>query len=323
MSTITMDFRHHYQRGERREAEQVAYQWDLGHVAEIYVPANGTYVINYCMSGDTNTDDYYVDSISAASDGGYEVLAHVPNTFFERSGELRVYLVGTDENMTVTTYEGFITIRDRLQPEDYIDDDPDNGATRIVDVAKEYAETSEAWAVGTKDGTDVPSTADQYHNNAKYYADDAAASASAAYSGSGLAAKDSIASDFSSSTAYTAGQYVYYNNTLYCFTADHAAGAWTGSDATAVTAGGQLTDLKNALMLQEETIPDTVQTITFDSAGNVSAITHTANNVAVRTDAFTFGTDTITEVRTLSTGESLTIVTNTTTLQTTVTYAAA
>ena len=79
----------------------------------------------------------------------------------------------------------------------------------------------------------------------------------------------------------------------------------------------------NALMLQEETIPDTVQTITFDSAGNVSAITHTANNVAVRTDAFTFGTDTITEVRTLSTGESLTIVTNTTTLQTTVTYAAA
>lgn len=85
----------------------------------------------------------------------------------------------------------------------------------------------------------------------------------------------------------------------------------------------ETSQLKNALTLQEETIPDTVQTITFDSAGNVSAITHTANNVAVRTDAFTFGTDTITEVRTLSTGESLTIVTNTTTLQTTVTYAAA
>lgn len=85
----------------------------------------------------------------------------------------------------------------------------------------------------------------------------------------------------------------------------------------------KVTSLKEDLMLQEETIPDTVQTITFDSAGNVSAITHTANNVAVRTDAFTFGTDTITEVRTLSTGESLTIVTNTTTLQTTITYAVA
>lgn len=85
----------------------------------------------------------------------------------------------------------------------------------------------------------------------------------------------------------------------------------------------EVSQLETALMLQEETIPDTVQTITFDSAGNVSAITHTANNVAVRTDAFTFGTDTITEIRTLSTGESLTIVTNTTTLRTTVTYVAA
>lgn len=85
----------------------------------------------------------------------------------------------------------------------------------------------------------------------------------------------------------------------------------------------EVSQLKNALMLQEETIPDTVQTITFDSVGNVSAITHTANNVAVRTDAFTFGTNTITEVRTLSTGETLTIVTNTTTLQTTITYSSA
>ena len=82
-------------------------------------------------------------------------------------------------------------------------------------------------------------------------------------------------------------------------------------------------DLKSASTLQAENIPDTVQTITFDSEGNVQMITHTRDNVAVRTDAFTFAESTITEVRTLSTGESLTIVTNTTTLQTTVTYAAA
>lgn len=82
-------------------------------------------------------------------------------------------------------------------------------------------------------------------------------------------------------------------------------------------------DLKSASVLQAENIPDTVQTITFDSEGNVQMITHTRDNVAVRTDAFTFAESTITEVRTLSTGESLTIVTNTTTLQTTVTYAAA
>lgn len=77
------------------------------------------------------------------------------------------------------------------------------------------------------------------------------------------------------------------------------------------------------ILLLSEMIPDTIQSITFDSAGNVSTITHMRSNTAIRTDAFTFGIGTITEIRTLNTGESLTLVTNTTTLQTTVTYSAA
>lgn len=269
MSTITMDFRHRYQRGERREAEQVAYQWDLGHVAEIFVPLDATYNISYCFSDYDKTDDYAIESITAADDGGYKLTAHVPNRYFERSGELRVYIIGEADGHIITTYEGFITIRGRLMPDDYVDDDPENGATSIVELAREYATKSESFAVGgtgTRLGEDT--------DNAKYYLEQAEAVA------------ESIPEDYSELS-------------------------------------DDVDQLKNALMLQEETIPDTVQTITFDSAGNVSAITHTANNVAVRTDAFTFGTDTITEVRTLSTGESLTIVTNTTTLQTTVTYAAA
>ena len=76
-------------------------------------------------------------------------------------------------------------------------------------------------------------------------------------------------------------------------------------------------------MLQWSDIPDTTQSIAFDQHGNISSITHTnSGNVAVRTDVFTFGQNTITEVRTLNTGESLTIATNLTTLVTTVTYAA-
>lgn len=85
----------------------------------------------------------------------------------------------------------------------------------------------------------------------------------------------------------------------------------------------EVVDLKSATDLLTDNIPDTVQSIAFDSTGNVQTITHTRNNLAVRTDAFIFGTGTITEVRTLSTGETLTIVTNTETLETTVTYAAA
>ena len=127
MSTITMDFRHHYQRGERREAEQVAYQWDLGHVAEIFVPLDATYNISYCFSDYDKTDDYAIESITAADDGGYKLTAHVPNKYFERSGELRVYIIGEADDHIITTYEGFLTIRSRLEPDDYVDPDPENG----------------------------------------------------------------------------------------------------------------------------------------------------------------------------------------------------
>jgi len=94
-----------------------------------------------------------------------------------------------------------------------------------------------------------------------------------------------------------------------------------GAAADAKKTGDEISDLKSALTLLEEVIPDTVQTITFDSSGNVQRITHVRNSAAVRTDVFTFAASTITEVRTLATGESLTIVTNTDTLETTTTYA--
>ena len=57
-----------------------------------------------------------------------------------------------------------------------------------------------------------------------------------------------LAPDFSASTAYSAGDYVWYNGTLYRFTADHAAGAWAGTDATSAVVGNDLSDLKSALI---------------------------------------------------------------------------
>lgn len=73
--------------------------------------------------------------------------------------------------------------------------------------------------------------------------DAAVASIPADYSG--LLA--SIAGTFSPSKPYITGEYVWNDGTLYRFTADHAAGSWTGSDATAVTIGGELADLKSAI----------------------------------------------------------------------------
>ena len=52
---------------------------------------------------------------------------------------------------------------------------------------------------------------------------------------------------FSASKAYSAGDFVIYNDALYTFTADHAAGAWTGSDATQTTAGSEISQLKEDL----------------------------------------------------------------------------
>lgn len=93
-----------------------------------------------------------------------------------------------------------------------------------------------------------------------------------------------------------------------------------GQAADAKKTGDEISGIKNTLSVLDDEIPDTVQTITFDQSGNVQSITHSRNNAAVRTDVFTFAANSVTEVRTLSTGQSLTIVTNLSTLETTITY---
>lgn len=110
--------------------------------------------------------------------------------------------------------------------------------------------------------------------------------------------------------------------------ADAAATGQAISDETtarenADTALGEdIGDLKSAMNLLHDEIPNTVQTYVFTD-GSVSQVLHKSGNTTVRTDTFTYATNTITEVRTLNTGESLTIVTNLQTLETAVTYAAA
>lgn len=108
-------------------------------------------------------------------------------------------------------------------------------------------------------------------------------------------------------------------------------GITDAAGAAAVTAlNGEITTVKNELnndnireQLLLEEIPGTSQQITFSQDGNVDQIIHKADQTTVRTDTYTFGENTVTEVRTLATGQKLTIVTNTETLVTTTTYAAA
>ena len=85
-------------------------------------------------------------------------------------------------------------------------------------------------------------------------------------------------------------------------------------------------DSETAVMSQKATttnihllnaIKGTTQTVTFNSNGTVQTVTHKdSSGKTLRTDSFTYGTDTITETRTLASGETLTITTNTKTLTT-------
>ena len=154
--------------------------------------------------------------------------------------------------------------------------------------------------------------------------------ADAKTTGDKLTALSGITADaFSTSADYAAGDYVTYNGSLYKFTAAHTAGAWNASHVTAVIVTDEITDLKDdlsendiLLKLLADDVPNTVQTYTFTN-GAVSQVNHTSGQTVTRTDTFAYGASTITEVRTLNTGESLTIVTNLTTLETSVTYVAA
>lgn len=54
------------------------------------------------------------------------------------------------------------------------------------------------------------------------------------------------AADFSASAAYAVGDYCVYLGDLYRFSSDHAAGAWTGTDAVAVQLAEDVADLRSA-----------------------------------------------------------------------------
>lgn len=63
-----------------------------------------------------------------------------------------------------------------------------------------------------------------------------------------------VAQAFDATKAYSVGDMVLYQGTLYAFTAAHPAGAWVGSDAQAVILADEVTSLKSDLSDVEEAI---------------------------------------------------------------------
>lgn len=80
-----------------------------------------------------------------------------------------------------------------------------------------------------------------------------------------------LASDFSASVSYKKGDYVWRSGTLYEFTADHAVGAWTGTDATAAKVADDVADLKSATaQIANTLITETASgsVVTFDDGAD-------------------------------------------------------
>ena len=148
MANLVFDFLHNYHAGERRDSEPAnAYQYDEGHVIEAVVPVVVTSCeIHYWIRGMEKAEAYVPDSITPNADGTCTILGHVPNEYFQTNGELRVYIVVTDGDASLTTYEGKIQVCQRSMPDDYVDDDPDNEATRVLTEAREAAATATAAA---------------------------------------------------------------------------------------------------------------------------------------------------------------------------------
>lgn len=145
---------------------------------------------------------------------------------------------------------------------------------------------------------------------------------------------------------YNNGSYVYWNGTdasghlptdtnywrvmldptLLNLAIDNANGATTAANNAATAANAAAASANTAaanedkfVKLHGAEIDNTTQTIVFGSDGSVSQILHKSGNTTIRTDEFTITNTTITETRTLNTGEKLTITTTLATLATTVT----
>lgn len=97
--------------------------------------------------------------------------------------------------------------------------------------------------------------------------------------------------------------------------------AFSNVSGVTVTADTSLAFVtKRNMLLVAESLDDATITPTVDSDGNFTGLVHKINGATVRTDTYTITSTTATEVRTLATGERLTITTNLTTMATTLVY---
>ena len=147
MNNIVLDFRHNYIRGERLESQEIVYQYDTGRIVEAYVPETEEgFVLNIGFENTSVLSVISVDDVVVDEEGGYKILATIPDSILAGYGNLLVYVVaGGGANVLATTYEGIVPVRYKPVAEGYIP--PDDPATSII----ERCEVAAAAAVEAAD----------------------------------------------------------------------------------------------------------------------------------------------------------------------------
>ena len=210
MNNIVFDFRHNYVRGERMESQEIVYQYDEGRVIEAYVPEQEGFVLNVGYESDTTLYVVEVDSTTADTEGGYKILATLPDTFLTRHGNLLVYVIAGEDEMIVTTYEGVVPVLPKAVSEDYVVPTEQESSilarcAAAANASEEEALAAEGYALGTQDGTPV-SSGTYYHNNAAYHSGQSAANA---------LVSEGYAVGTQDGTAVESGSPYYENNAKY------------------------------------------------------------------------------------------------------------
>ena len=101
-----------------------------------------------------------------------------------------------------------------------------------------------------------------------------------------------IAQQFSPGTAYSAGDYVMYQNSLYKFTANHPAGAWASADVTHVVAMDEVDGKQDTLTF--DTTPTASSTNPVTSGGIKTALDAKQNTLSWDTAPTSGGTNPMT-----------------------------
>lgn len=130
--------------------------------------------INFDFDDDP-TSAHYQQIIIELDDGTYKYVdlsAFITQFEFLSTTTIQA-VVASDGKVSFNVINGSIT-EDKLQPNFLADcRSAKNAAETASTYAANRASRAEAWAVGKINGSDVPSTDEAYHNNAKYYADSA------------------------------------------------------------------------------------------------------------------------------------------------------